>query len=120
MAYALSRDEIDALKLERLLETYMPPPGEEPILLARAKANLDACVSVGITEQFASSVRLIARHVGWSLAEDSFPQLNQSPLWEKLQPTPYELDRLRDMNRLDEALYAYGLQCFERQVAAGE
>ncbi len=119
MACGLGRKGLDALELERQLETYMPPAGEEMILLERAKAMLDGCACVGITEQFRVSVHLIAKCVGWSLPVGSVPHLRQSTERDKYRPTPEEMRRLAEINSLDEALYAHARQLFEHEVAEG-
>lgn len=87
-------------------------PADEQLLLAAAKHNLAAFDFVGISEEFGRSARLLCDELGWKVPEQ-MPYENRSHSEEELPGIDEEtMQALRDCNRLDYELYAYGLSLF--------
>lgn len=84
--------------------------------LARAKANLERCVAVGLTERFDESLVLMKLALGWSTptyvrrnTTKTRPQLDEIP--------PHVLERIEEENRLDRSLYEHAVALFEDTLA---
>jgi hypothetical protein len=115
VAATLSPEAVDALMLERILETTMPHGISDDELLRRAKACIDQCLHVGLTEHFHVSVRTLARCLQWQ----------HVPMNVHLNRTEQRLDILAldakiravlyDQTYLDRELYAYARARFERE-----
>ncbi|NJP06715.1 MAG: sulfotransferase family 2 domain-containing protein [Chloroflexaceae bacterium] len=79
--------------------------------LALAKAHLDECAFVGITEHFDESLRLLCYTFGWSPIEHCDSR-NVTPSALKYAVTPELESAILERNQLDIALYAYAQQLF--------
>lgn len=80
--------------------------------LELAKARLDECAVVGITEHFDESLRMMSYQFGWAPPPQQI-HLNQAPsktvaLDEETQAI------LHEVNRADIEFYAYGLKRFQK------
>ncbi len=97
-----------------LRESELPPTRH---MLDCAKRNLERFAVVGLQERFDESVLLMRRALGWG-----WPSLRQHNVTAE-RPHVGTLDaHTRDLiaehNALDLELYAFGRECFERQLAA--
>jgi hypothetical protein len=92
-------------------------PADASALLAAAKDNLAAFDFVGICEEFERSARLLCGELGWHLPMP-IPHENRTSSEEKLGGIdPQTMEILRDCNRLDLELYAYGVDLFHARAA---
>ncbi|MCE9616385.1 MAG: hypothetical protein K8T26_19100 [Lentisphaerae bacterium] len=118
VAAGLDATALDALELERQLDIAMPAPGTEHTLLTRAKAALDACVSVGLTEAASVSLQLIGRQLGWKDVR-TMPRMNVRAAESRLpgEDATAAAQMLAPFNTLDRELYIYARQRFQRDLA---
>ena len=92
-------------------------PADASSLLAAAKDNLSAFDFIGICEEFERSARLLCGELGWRLPTP-IPHENRTPSDGKLGGIdPQTMEMLRDCNRLDLELYAYGVKLFHAREA---
>lgn len=119
IASKLSPESLDALELERQLETFMPATLPDHELLRRAKNYLDRCLFVGLVEHFAISAKHIADILKWKNVKQL--RLNQSPnrMWRQNLDTT-TLAVLEEHTHLDAELYAYAMIRFEKLVSGRE
>jgi hypothetical protein len=115
IAAGLSREAVDALMLEQSLETTIPLGISDDELLRRAKAYIDQCLYVGLTERFLESVQALAQYLQWQHIPLNL-HLNKTPQ----QLATFALDfkvhaELYEKTALDHELYAYARARFERQ-----
>lgn len=81
-------------------------------LLALAKAHLEECVFVGITEQFQASLFLLTYTFGWSpVTHYQNRRVNSQSLSSKTID-PETAEAILSVNQLDLQLYEYGQQIF--------
>ncbi len=93
-------------------------PADASALLAAAKDNLAAFDFVGICEEFERSARLLCGDLGWRLPT-TIPHENRSLSEDQLGAIePQTMEMLRDCNRLDLELYAYGVKLFQAGEAS--
>lgn len=114
IAATLSPEELDALRLEQILDTMLPRNMSDDELLARAKARLERCLFVGLTEHFEESLAHVARLLRWQAVPENI-RLNVSeerPATPDLSPEAKAL--LFEQTYLDHELYAYARLRFER------
>lgn len=84
--------------------------------LARAKANLKRCAAVGFTERFDESLVLMKLALGWGTP--AYVRRNTTKQRPQLQEVPpHVLELIEERNRLDRALYDYGVELFEDALA---
>jgi hypothetical protein len=91
-------------------------PADASALLAAAKDNLTAFDFVGICEEFERSARLLCGALAWHLPTP-IPHENRTS-GDKLGIDPQTMEMLRDYNRLDLELYAYGVNLFRAREAS--
>jgi len=115
IAGRMNSADLEALALERLIETAMPEDGDGDRLLTNAMKTLEECPCFGITERFEPSLRAICREFGWAMPS-AVPRLNQNP--EAISPDEEEERLLSEANRLDLRLYESACQLFERRFAS--
>jgi hypothetical protein len=86
-------------------------------LLERAKANLLAHDVFGLAERFDESLLLAGEVLGWPRRKLAYATVNVGKV-RRTRPslTPAQLERIRDHNRLDSALYAFAAEHFERAL----
>ena len=90
----------------------------DPTLLDRALATLDRIACVGIQERFEETLRLISYTLGWPPVT-AFPKYNVSEAkFGAGDLTPRALERVRELTRLDQALYKHAARVFERALAS--
>lgn len=115
IAAGFSNDEIQLLKLEQKLETYTPSGITENELLERAKAQIDECLFVGLTEQFSESVHCLSEILQWQRSPESY-FLNSAPARKHKDELGSETFKaLISLNYLDYELYNYVLSGFEKR-----
>lgn len=87
--------------------------------LAQAKANLDKCLVVGLTEQFDQSLLLMRRVFGWRRLY--YARRNVGQAAETRTPARERVDdtfaALEEVNRFDRALYRYAQERMAQQWA---
>jgi hypothetical protein len=116
LAASLDDAQIRGLAIERMIETWMPAPHKEQVLLDRAQAEVDRMLMVGLTERYADSLVLLDHLTGWRTAESDPAPLNVSP--ERLKSTslhPAIRTELEQATELDRELYHYASQRWDRQ-----
>jgi hypothetical protein len=92
-------------------------PADASSLLAAAKDNLTAFDFIGICEEFERSARLLCGELGWHLPTP-IPHENRTSSEDKFGGIdPQTMEMLRDYNRLDLELYAYGVNLFHAREA---
>ena len=92
-------------------------PADASALLAAAKDNLAAFDFVGICEEFERSARLLCGELSWHLPQP-IPHENRTLSGtERDSIDPETIEMLRDCNRLDLELYAYGVDLFHAREA---
>ena len=121
IAATLTTDELKAGELERRLTT-MPVRMSDAELLESAKARLNRCVFVGLTERFEESLESLVTRFAWKdvprgLVLNSAPYTTPKRAGSELDSAPTRISRsaldseaselLHDLTRLDRALYAY-------------
>ncbi len=112
-------EQLEALALERQIETWMPRPADEEALLQTALTRLNGMAFVGLVERFDDSLLQLDRVSGWSLRETAGTRLNQSPQRiARAALDPATLAALEQANRLDLALYAAGVSRWAAQAQA--
>jgi len=92
----------------------LPPPQE---MLARAKANLNSCAVVGLTERFDETLLLLKRRFGWRWPVYIRKHVNPDRPKKDALPEAI-LQRIAAENELDAALYAYAQELFAQQIQA--
>ncbi len=91
-------------------------PADEAALLAAAKYNLATFDFVGICEEFERSARLLCGELGWRVPVP-FPHENRTSSEQTLAGIDSQtMETLRDYNRLDAELYAYGVSLFHARA----
>jgi hypothetical protein len=86
-------------------------------LLERAKANLLAHDLFGLAERFDESLLLAGEVLGWPARKLTYATVNVGKVRRTRPPlTPDEIERIREHNRLDLALYAFAQEHFERRL----
>jgi hypothetical protein len=83
-------------------------------MLGEAMRNLEKLDMVGITERFAPSVALLHLTYGWRLL---LPPSHRYKATTRA-PAPEDMEAARELNELDDRLYAEGVARFEHAVAA--
>lgn len=84
--------------------------------LARAKANLERCAAVGLTERFDESLVLMKLALGWSTP--AYVRRNTTKGRPRLRELPpHVLELIEERNRLDRSLYEHGASLFEEALA---
>jgi hypothetical protein len=95
-------------------------PADASALLAAAKDNLAAFDFIGICDEFERSARLLCGELGWQLPLP-IPHDNRTSSQDKLGGIdPQTMEMLRDYNRLDVELYAYGVNLFQAREAMNQ
>lgn len=91
-----------------------PVPRSSKIDLALAKERIDQIDFVGIFEEYADSVRMLANHFGWGRRGSTLERSNAS---EQLPPDVDDVVReeLAELNALDIELYQYARKRFDEQ-----
>ncbi|NJP06719.1 MAG: hypothetical protein HC837_14425 [Chloroflexaceae bacterium] len=84
-------------------------------VVAIAKAHLDGCAFVGLTERFDDSLRLLCYTFGWSPIEHYVSQ-NVTPAELRPEITPAQEALILKRNALDLELYTYAQQLFTRRL----
>ena len=92
---------------------YLLPEDE---WLPRVFEKLEAYLLVGLQERLSESVQLLAFLLGWECPA-SLPRANAAR-GQKPVLTDAQRRRLREINRLDFALYEWALERFDRQYAS--
>lgn len=77
-----------------------------PEHLARAKKKLTRCAFVGLSDQFTASIAIANGLFGWSLRD---LRANEAPDGQE-HPEEAIVERLRELNHMDEELYAFAEQ----------
>jgi hypothetical protein len=91
-----------------------PPAPIGPETLELAKRNLERFLVVGVNERFDESFILIRRALGWKL-----PMYTSSRVASGSKPaTEAEVELIRERNRFDLELYAFGERLLADAVAA--
>lgn len=95
------------------------PADYDDAMLEAAKANLDRHAAIGLTERFDESLLLLRQAFGWRWHKLLYYRQNVGKK-RPARPThcAATLERVRDQNRLDLALYAYACTRFEERLAA--
>lgn len=115
IASALSPEELSRLKLEQILDTMTPVDMSDDELLSRAKARLDQCLFVGLTEQYPESLKRISSLLGWPAIPGNM-HLNVSEKRLSKADIGAEAKRLLlEQTYLDYELYHYAQSKFEKQ-----
>jgi hypothetical protein len=83
-------------------------------VLVEAQKNLDACLLVGLTEQFDRSLLLMRCLFGWQKLFYARRNVSQN----RVQPDGDTLAAVAQVNRFDQALYAHGAKRLAQQWAA--
>lgn len=97
-----------ALKLASLVPPYPPD-----VLLQLAKEKLEQIAFFGITERFRDSMRLMTYTFSWSPVRE-IPEVNRAPEPFDLSTlAPAVLERIVELNEVDQQLYDYACQLFE-------
>lgn len=87
-------------------------PSDEDLIVA--KAHLEDCTFVGLTERFSESLWMANHTYGWSLGQGE--HANTSP---HVALVSDELrQRIAEANRLDMALYEHAQELFQQRLAA--
>jgi len=121
---AAKRPELDNPMVRRL--NPAPPPGVRmPFgtvtrgMLEMAKRNLQERYLFGIAERFDDSLLLIARVMGWDDMHYIGPNAGLPPELSAVdRADPDAVRRIREINDLDQELYEFGLDLFQRRVEA--
>ncbi|MGI0056329.1 MAG: hypothetical protein ACREAK_03015, partial [Nitrosarchaeum sp.] len=98
-------------------DIYMPRPPiqEDQELIKTAKQRLTSFEFFGLVEKFEESLLLLYYTFGW-FPIASIPKLNVSSNRKKIDEIPKKtLDEIIDATRLDEELYNFGEQIFEKR-----
>lgn len=104
----------------RRLSGQSPPIGEcSHSMLELAKKNLERHSFVlGLAERFDDSLILIAHQFGWKETPVYYPKNVNVRAAEKSVLDPVEMELIRKRNELDEELYRFAAELFDRQIAA--
>ncbi len=82
--------------------------------LDKAKANLEKCYFIGITEQFAESIEALEKITPWNFDKNLKRNINNTKDLSKL---PLEiLRKLKACNHFDAELYEYGVKLFNKMA----
>ena len=93
-------------------------PADASALLGAAKDNLAAFDFIGICEEFERSAGLLCGELGWHLPVPIPHENRTSSGTERDGIDPETIEMLRDCNRLDLELYAYGVSLFHAREAS--
>jgi hypothetical protein len=98
-----------------LTELHAYLPGHESELITRAKANLEACVMVGLTEYFHETLQLLSYIFGWQMPSE-LPRRNTAPDSFDVNTLTSEVLALIEPNIVyDRLVYEYGKALFFQQ-----
>ena len=102
----------------RRISGLEPPAGKcTSAMLEEAKKNLESHFSVvGVTDRFDEMIVLLKREFGWMNPHEYWPKHFRG---ERSKQSPIDketLDRIRDMNRFDLALYEFAKELMDKQI----
>ena len=83
-------------------------------MLVTAKSNIDSMfLFVGLTERFDESLILLNHYLGWKKIYYSNKNVTKNKM---MALTPLEVQTIKERNRLDEELYQYVSEQFEKRI----
>ena len=89
----------------------------DPVLLERAIELLDRCAFVGLQERMEESMLLLTRTFAWR-PSSAVRSLNPARTpFDASQLTDAVLERIRELTRLDQAVYDHATRLFESRLA---
>jgi len=102
----------------RRISGLEPPSGKcTSAMLEEAKMNLESNFSVvGVTDRFDEMVVLLKRKFGWLNPHKYWPKHFHGERSEQTQIDKETIDRIRDMNRFDLALYEFAHNMMDEQI----
>jgi len=102
----------------RRISGLEPPSGKcTSAMLEEAKKNLESNFSVvGVTDQFDEMLVLLKRKFGWLNPHKYWPKHFHGARSEQTQIDKETIDRIRDMNRFDLALYDFAKRMMDDEI----
>ncbi len=118
---ATARQLFGNLQTAMFSHSVMPHlTGREATLgdLEVAKQNLARCAVVGLMERLPESLQLICHSLGWPMP-DRVPWENKTQVKKNVvDHDPDTVRQLRELTALDAELYRFGVELFDKQLAA--